>query len=396
MKRFILFSSTLLCLIATTLTAQAAEICSHQRTSFSCSAGQKCYTEALSAFAKDLKLMSPCVKMKPFIYSHGYVTEKSILMVHGFTGSPYHMKDLAEHFYKELGYNVVSVVLTGHGSREEQLAKFAKSQDWYNDVDWGFKVAQQLGHKTYILGHSLGGGLVLRKALRSSQEVAGLYLFDPLISINPKFDVEVFGSCATKSLYATAEEFLVDKAALSYSRVAQGLSPLPGASVENFELYPKVEKELARFSNGVTFTFPNPKYFSLLLPASYVFPWQGKEYVRFPGTYAFGPMAAGCELNPMLNEVGRSFGYKKLNVPTFILYSYKENNIVNAAMNEDLVKTLKAKETSPGDLVIDLAFKKEEKVSHGVVLSLDPYWEPKGTNKISRTLRKIAEFDQRH
>lgn len=376
-----------------------ATSCGHQHTNFVCSTTKTCFTEARKAFQSDVQKMTSCVKFKPKIYTHNKITEKSILLVHGFTGSPLHMEDLAKYFHTVLKYNVVTVVLSGHGSEMTEMDK-VKTQDWYNDIDWGFKIAKHLGKKTFMLGHSLGGGLVLRKALHNPSEVSGLYLFDPLISINPKFDAETLGSCVVKSLYSTAEHYLADKDSLSYANILKRKAPLPGGTMDNYELYPKMEKSQANFI-GQEFTLPNPTpLFARLLPKDFKFPWQDVEYVKFPGTYPLGSMAAACSLNPMLNEIGRFFGYKKLSVPTFILYSLKENNIVNAVMSKDLVKILKNKETFPGEKVIDLEFTKEEAVPHGILTSFDPNldinWVDPSVERIEKTKIKINEFDQLH
>ncbi len=65
---------------------------------------------------------------KPFLFAHEQKTKVSFLLIHGFTASPWEMKDLGEYLY-EKGYNVYGMLLEGHGTKEEDLLKL-KWEDW--------------------------------------------------------------------------------------------------------------------------------------------------------------------------------------------------------------------------------------------------------------------------
>src|SRR3954462_695769 len=58
----------------------------------------------------------------PFLLTHGRKTSRSILMVHGYTDSPYYVRSLADEFYAQ-GYNVVAILLPGHGTKPEDLLR---------------------------------------------------------------------------------------------------------------------------------------------------------------------------------------------------------------------------------------------------------------------------------
>lgn len=122
----------------------------------------------------------------PFLLSHGRKTSKAILMVHGLSDSPYYMRSLAEIFY-DAGYNVVAVLLPGHGTRPEDLLDIRLKQ-WKKEVGLGLEVAGQLGEEVSLAGFSTGGALALNLltgnyAQRKPLAIKGLYLFSPAFEI---------------------------------------------------------------------------------------------------------------------------------------------------------------------------------------------------------------------
>ena len=62
---------------------------------------------------------------QPFDFPEG---DHGILLIHGFTGSPAHMRLLGEGL-KDKGFAVRGILLPGHGQTPEALGK-VKWQDW--------------------------------------------------------------------------------------------------------------------------------------------------------------------------------------------------------------------------------------------------------------------------
>lgn len=88
-----------------------------------------------------------------------------ILLAHGFTGTPLDMVPLADLF-RGAGCAVAAPLLAGHGQTPEALRKTTWS-DWYTSAEEGYHQLRLSGAETiYAIGHSMGGLLTLKLALR--------------------------------------------------------------------------------------------------------------------------------------------------------------------------------------------------------------------------------------
>ena len=81
-----------------------------------------------------------------------------ILLVHGFTGSPHSMRPLAQHFM-ELGFAVEMPLLTGHGTRWQDL-RDSTYQQWLDSAEQGYRrlTDQGLAGGGYGADQPLHGG----------------------------------------------------------------------------------------------------------------------------------------------------------------------------------------------------------------------------------------------
>ena len=151
------------------------------------------YDDAVSAFERSIAELRSDIKNEdnlPFLMTHGVKTARVVLMIHGLTDSPYYMKSLAKTFF-DRGYNVVGILVPGHGTRPEDLLHVRVWQ-WRREVDFGMDVAAELGDEISLAGFSTGGALVIDELNRNviereeSRRVGALYLFSPAIKIaNP-------------------------------------------------------------------------------------------------------------------------------------------------------------------------------------------------------------------
>ena len=114
-----------------------------------------------------------------------------ILLVHGLTDSPYHMKALAELF-RSHGYFVLSLRLPGHGTAPGALVDITHQQ-WRTAVDFGVRIVLQEiesaeNARFYVGGFSTGGALLLSYtfdalASETMRVPDHLFLFSPAIGI---------------------------------------------------------------------------------------------------------------------------------------------------------------------------------------------------------------------
>jgi len=119
-------------------------------------------------------------------------TKGVILLLHGLSDSPYHMRDLAEVF-KNQGFYVLALRLPGHGTLPSGLLNVSWQQ-WAEAAKWGadrlFEIAKQRGEvPLYMGGFSTGGALALNYSLKSLNDsklhqVKKLFLFSPAIGVS--------------------------------------------------------------------------------------------------------------------------------------------------------------------------------------------------------------------
>ena len=123
-----------------------------------------------------------------------------VLLVHGLTDSPYHLKAIGEIFFDN-GFYVIGLRLPGHGTVPGGLLNVTW-EDWYSAVKFGARmVLKKIGNrrdsKFYVGGFSTGGALTLRYFLETSSEKLEvsnvekhrvpdkLLLLSPAIGVNP-------------------------------------------------------------------------------------------------------------------------------------------------------------------------------------------------------------------
>ena len=93
---------------------------------------------------------------QPF-YKEG--ESEACLLIHGFTGSPAHMRYLGQYLHQE-GYTVRGVLLPGHGTKLEDM-ETTDSEDWFSKVIEEYESLRAENDKVYVLGLSMGGTLSL-------------------------------------------------------------------------------------------------------------------------------------------------------------------------------------------------------------------------------------------
>ncbi|MBQ2977765.1 MAG: alpha/beta fold hydrolase [Clostridia bacterium] len=93
---------------------------------------------------------------QPFDFPEG---DHGVLLIHGFTGSPAHMRLLGEGLH-EKGYAVRGILLPGHGTNPEDMRKVSW-QDWLLAARTAAKEMQDRYPHFSVAGLSMGGVLSL-------------------------------------------------------------------------------------------------------------------------------------------------------------------------------------------------------------------------------------------
>lgn len=96
--------------------------------------------------------------------------EIACLLIHGFTGSPADMKILGTYL-QERGYGVSGLLLPGHGTTPEDLAR-KRWTDWFKAVEEEYLKLQQNYRFVIPMGLSMGGVLALH--LAAQYQIPGL------------------------------------------------------------------------------------------------------------------------------------------------------------------------------------------------------------------------------
>ena len=108
---------------------------------------------------------------------------RGILLTHGLSDSPYHLRHLAA-FFQRNGFRVMVVLLPGHGTQPGDLLD-ACWQEWARTVAYGADCLDGEVDELYLGGFSAGGALSVYHAARDAR-VRGLFLFSPALEITAR------------------------------------------------------------------------------------------------------------------------------------------------------------------------------------------------------------------
>jgi len=103
------------------------------------------------------------IKRSPDPFFYPGEKDTTILLIHGFTGSPAELRLLGNKLNQN-GYTVYAPLLAGHGRTPEEMAK-TDEIDWWNSVVEAYQWLQEKEDKKIIaIGLSMGGILALKLA----------------------------------------------------------------------------------------------------------------------------------------------------------------------------------------------------------------------------------------
>lgn len=120
-------------------------------------------------------------------------TEKTVVFAHGYLGKARDMGLYGEHYYEDLGYNILSVDLRGHGQSEGDYIGFG----WHSRLDlldWIDRLIEKQGEDAEIVLHGLSMGAA--SVLMSSgedlpEQVSAIVADSPYTSVHDLFDYQM-------------------------------------------------------------------------------------------------------------------------------------------------------------------------------------------------------------
>jgi carboxylesterase len=106
----------------------------------------------------------------------------SVLLIHGFSGSPFEMRYLGERL-NAAGARVLGVRLAGHAGKPEDLGA-TTHDNWYESAIGGLEQLREYRDPIVVAGLSMGALLSTRLALDQREAISGLALLAPAFFID--------------------------------------------------------------------------------------------------------------------------------------------------------------------------------------------------------------------
>lgn len=144
------------------------------------------------------KLSNTSITIRP----PAHKTKYSVVLMHGLFKTPRQM-DKAEKIYAALGFNVINLRLPGHGTKNYKSLKKLRWEDWDKELKQTLKIAQGIGDKVLVSGHSTGGLLAYKAAIdyvhspKNNTAIYGMLNFSPALKTsNYSNAISYFGAVA--------------------------------------------------------------------------------------------------------------------------------------------------------------------------------------------------------
>ena len=115
-------------------------------------------------------------------WSHVGTGNVGALVVHGFTGDPSSMREIAEVF-GAAGFHVELPRLAGHGTSVEEMAG-TRWADWTRDAENALGELRKRCSKVVVVGLSMGGAITLWLASRHA-DLSGIVCINPTTKSSP-------------------------------------------------------------------------------------------------------------------------------------------------------------------------------------------------------------------
>jgi len=160
-----------------------------------------------------------------------------VLLIHGFTASPYEMKALGEYL-NERGFSVYGARLPGHASYPDHVNKLT-FVDMYEGLKYGYYFLKNTNKKMFVIGQSMGGLLAAEVSIFN--KVDGLVMLSPAFKI--KSNKVIFVPFLRKFVKFSKKENFEDRFADHYYNVrpVEGVYQLTRLSRHLIPLLPDIK-----------------------------------------------------------------------------------------------------------------------------------------------------------
>jgi len=95
-----------------------------------------------------------------------------ILLLHGFTSTPYQFKEVADYFAKK-GFTIYVPLIVGHGTSPKDLMR-TTMEDWQKSAKEAYLKLKERSQKIVVAGNSFGGNLAFYLARIFPDSTAGI------------------------------------------------------------------------------------------------------------------------------------------------------------------------------------------------------------------------------
>ena len=180
---------------------------------------------------------------EPFAFEGNSV---GCLLIHGFTGTPYEMRELGTFLNSRYGYTVSGPALEGHATQFSSILR-TDWRDWYNSVDIAYLELKSRCSHLFAIGLSLGGALTLH--LSAHRHLDGVVSVSAPAYINHPYEFW-FRSfpllfSLLPALLKSAQDDDTQDPTVAARHVAYDRNPTRQAASMILDLFPHVRSHLA-------------------------------------------------------------------------------------------------------------------------------------------------------
>jgi esterase/lipase len=119
----------------------------------------------------------------PRLIEHADRAEKSVVLIHGLSDSPYYLAAIADYFSSTLKFNVYLPLLQCHGLVDPRGMADVQLEEWKRNVGFAIGCAAAKATEVSVGGLSTGGTLGLHSAVADTRVNGALYLFSAALDL---------------------------------------------------------------------------------------------------------------------------------------------------------------------------------------------------------------------
>lgn len=113
-------------------------------------------------------------------------TEYAVVFLHGFSACAFEGNPIVNDFAKEFGYNLYLHRFPEHGLNDTESFKTIKPKDWIESGKEAINIGRNLGKKVIVMSSSTGGTVSTFLAAENPDAIAAQFLYSPNFEIaNP-------------------------------------------------------------------------------------------------------------------------------------------------------------------------------------------------------------------